>query len=170
MKGVSEVIAIILILMIVIALSALAYTWFSGIFASMTQSAGTAVTTTTNEMAMQFRIESAKWVAASTCTEITIRNTGTQNINASGGPGGQIAFFIDGTLQTGFAGGSIPLNCVNCVTGAGASCTSGAGCIILPQGAATYRPSTTTAACPAGTSMAKVSIGAGLTDSRTIVC
>lgn len=31
MKGISEVIAIILILMIVIALSALAYTWFSGI-------------------------------------------------------------------------------------------------------------------------------------------
>ena len=35
MKGVSEIIAIILILMIVIALAALAYTWFSGIYKAL---------------------------------------------------------------------------------------------------------------------------------------
>jgi flagellin-like protein len=36
MKGVNEIIAIILILMIVIALAALAYIWFSGIFRQLT--------------------------------------------------------------------------------------------------------------------------------------
>ena len=65
--------------MIVIALSALAYTWFSGIFASMTQSAGTAVTTTTSAMATQFSIDSAK--GSGTTVNIVYRNTGTQNIN-----------------------------------------------------------------------------------------
>jgi len=166
MKGVSSIIAIILILMIVIALSALAYTWFSGIFASLTSTAGTAVTTTTGEMATQFRIESAVKVGAS-YTEITIRNIGTQNINASAGTGWQIAIYIDGNQQTGFSG-SVPVNCINCVTGAGTSCTSGSGCIILPQGAATYRPTTTAPTC--GTSVVKVTIGAGVTDSRTISC
>lgn len=65
--------------MIVIALSALAYTWFSGIFASMTQSAGTAVTSTTQAMNTQFSIDSAR--GSGTTVYIAYRNTGTQNID-----------------------------------------------------------------------------------------
>lgn len=37
MKGLNEIIAIILILMIVIALACLAYTWFTGIFKMLTE-------------------------------------------------------------------------------------------------------------------------------------
>ena len=59
MKGVSAVIAIILILMIVVALAALAWTWFSGIFSSLTETAETSVTATAESMAQNFVIESA---------------------------------------------------------------------------------------------------------------
>jgi len=79
MKGVSTVIAIILILMITVALAALAYTWFTGIFASLTASATTATTTATTAMATSFVIESA-W-NVSTLVNVAIRNTGTSNIN-----------------------------------------------------------------------------------------
>ena len=76
MKGVSAVIAIILILMIVVALAALAYTWFTGIFASMTQTAGTAVTSTTGAMATQFRLESAVCDSAGGAGGDTVCDTG----------------------------------------------------------------------------------------------
>ena len=165
MKGVSSIIAIILILMIVIALAALAYTWFSGIFASLTSTAGTAVTTTTGEMTTQFRIESVKYIPASAYTEVSIRNIGTQNINASVGTSGQIAIYIDGNLQTGFSGGGI----ASCSGSYSGTCSGASySCLILPGGVCLYRPTTTTPTC--GTSTAKVTIGAGVTDSRTISC
>jgi flagellin-like protein len=79
MKGVSDVIAIILILMIVIALAALAYTWFTGVFTSLTASAGTAVTQTTTQMQSQFSIENARYSAGS--IRVDYRNTGTQTLD-----------------------------------------------------------------------------------------
>jgi flagellin-like protein len=83
MKGVSEIIAIILILMIVIALAALAYTWFSGIFATLTGTASTSITQTTTQMTYQFTLENSKCAdvgcAAGTrdCIRASIRNTGS---------------------------------------------------------------------------------------------
>jgi len=149
MKGVSEVIAIILILMIVIALSALAYTWFSGIFASMTQSAGTAVTTTTSAMATQFRIESVRYGGTvGTGTNVTIRNTGTQNINGSLVMvyiAGQVAPYqgiSTGTSNIGQYGSAVIYNVSNSTAYSGVACGS----------------------------VLTVTIGTGLTDSRTIVC
>jgi len=76
MKGVSEIIAIILILMIVVALAALAYTWFSGIFTSLTATTSNATTSTTNAMTTNFRIEVAKFLANNNVT-VTIRCLGT---------------------------------------------------------------------------------------------
>lgn len=166
MKGVSEIIAIILILMIVIALAALAYTWFSGMFSTMTGSASSAVTSTTGEMATQFTIDSAKYVASGGYTDVTIRNTGTQNINASAGAGYQVSFYIDGSIANSFSG-AIPFSCVNCVTSAGASCTSGLTCLILPGGVAEYRVATPPMPTP-GSSVVKATIGAGISNSRTI--
>jgi len=82
MKGVSTVIAIILILMITVALAALAYTWFTGIFATLTASATTATTTATTAMATSFVIESA-WntTLATNNVNVAIRNVGTSGIN-----------------------------------------------------------------------------------------
>jgi FlaG/FlaF family flagellin (archaellin) len=168
MKGIESIIAIILILMIVIALAALAYTWFSGIFASMTGTASTAVTSTTNEMATQFRIESVKYIPA-LYTEVAIRNIGTQNINASTGSTGQIAFYIDGTSQVAFSGVNTLVSCTSCSgTCTGSTLPGPIACNILPGGVAVYRPTTTAPTC--GTSIIKVTIGAGTTDTRTISC
>ena len=125
MKGVSSVIAIILILMIVIALAALAYTWFSGIFATMTQQAGTAVTTTTGAMGTRFKIEAARNISSGPLwyVNITIRNIGTVNINLS-----LLTAYVDGAnvpviysaipppypiLTPQSASGQIPINTTN---------------------------------------------------------
>jgi hypothetical protein len=69
--------------MIVIAMAALAYTWFSGIFASLTSTAGSAVTSTIGAMTTQFRIEAARNVSSGPLwyVNISIRNVGTTNIN-----------------------------------------------------------------------------------------
>lgn len=83
MKGVSEIIAIIMILMIVIALSALAYTWFSGIFSELISVAGTSLTRSSKSMATQFTIESATYNASAGTVYVSVRNTGTQGFNAT---------------------------------------------------------------------------------------
>jgi len=81
MKGVSEVIAIILILMIVIALAALAYTFFSDTMGQITGQASTSVGQTSDAMATSFMIEAAR--NTSTTVNATIRNTGSQSIDLS---------------------------------------------------------------------------------------
>jgi flagellin-like protein len=126
MKGVSSVIAIILILMIVIALAALAYTWFSGIFASLTSTAGTAVTTTTGAMATQFSIETSKGTNGAGSVTLVIRNTGTQNIDTT-----KLSAYVNdapctgtGTVNPLIPGAYLttPISLTNCLT---CTCTSG---------------------------------------------
>ncbi len=79
MKGVSSIIAIILILMIVVALAALAYTWFSGIFSSLTATTSNATTAASSAMTTNFRIEIARNVTGATCcnVSVTLRCLGT---------------------------------------------------------------------------------------------
>ena len=162
MKGVSEVIAIILILMIVIALSALAYTWFSGIFASMTASAGTAVTTTTQAMQTQFNLESAGNTSTNAIRFI-IRNTGTQPFNCSDT---KISVYIDGTkviaTRVGVTDNWCPAAC-------------GAGGCMMPGGyKAVYAVTFSVTGCTAlpGTSAntIKAFIETGLANSAYISC
>jgi len=59
MKGISAVIAVVLILMITVALAAMAYVWFTGVFETITGSAGQAATQTGQAIATQFSIASA---------------------------------------------------------------------------------------------------------------
>jgi len=142
MKGIESIIAIILILMIVIALAALAYTWFSGVFANLTGTVGTSVTTTTNAMATQFRIEAARYDSTYVGTNVTIRNTGTQNINVS-----KSSTYIGGKYET-FSG-------VTTTT-------------LTPGNVATiYKITNSSAACSA---IISVTIETGISDSRTISC
>jgi flagellin-like protein len=157
MKGIESIIAIILVLMIVIALAALAYTWFSGIFASLTSTAGSAMTSTTNEMVTQFKIEFAK--GGATYTAVTIRNIGTQNINASTS---QIAFYIDGSLVVSFLPASQPISC-------NPPCGACPNCIVYPNGVATYNM-TNPATPTCGTSTIKATLGTGVTNSQIISC
>ena len=83
MKGVSEIIAIILILMITISLAALAYTWFSGIFSEIMDAAGSLLTRSSKTMATQFKVDNALYVASDNIIYASIRNTGNQNFDAS---------------------------------------------------------------------------------------
>jgi flagellin-like protein len=156
MKGVSSVIAIILILMIVIALAALAYTWFSGIFASLTSTAGSAVQTTTGAMATQFSIEAVK--QAGTAISFVIRNTGTTNIdltntNAYTGDGTLLGDTISGTLNAGQRSAQLS---------AGSTGTPAPGCASCSGGVCYY---------PSGKIQTlRVTIGTGLENSATVTC
>jgi flagellin-like protein len=70
MRGVSEVIAIILILMITIAIAGLAYMFMSTTMSDVTSSAGSTVDTTTSSMSTSFTIESISQ------GKVYVRNTG----------------------------------------------------------------------------------------------
>jgi flagellin-like protein len=70
MRGVSEVIAIILILMITISLAGLAYMFMSTTMSDVTSSAGSSVDTTTSSMLTSFTIESMD------VAKVYVRNTG----------------------------------------------------------------------------------------------
>jgi len=115
MKGVSAIIAIILILMIVIALAALAYTWFSGMFSTLTGGAQTSIESENVAMNTLFRIEMAKNGTTGTCynVSVTIRNLGTSTINAS-----KMSFYIDDDKKTasGVSTSNIPYGNVTTFT------------------------------------------------------
>ena len=144
--------------MIVIALAALAYTWFSGIFASLTSTAGTAVTTTTGAMATQITIEAAKKSTAN-IVNIVIRNVGTQSFDSSTS---SVAVYIDNVLQTmaapTFIGCTGPTVTPGCVV---SYVTSAAVAGLCPG-----------ITCPGSTcaNVTKVTIGTGLTNTANIVC
>jgi flagellin-like protein len=76
MRGVSEVIAIILILMITISLAGLAYMFMSTTMADVTSSAGSTVDTTTSSMITSFTIESID------IAKVYVRNTGQNTITS----------------------------------------------------------------------------------------
>jgi hypothetical protein len=120
----------------------LAYTWFSGVFASLTGTAGTAVTATTNEMATQFKIEAARYDSATARTNITIRNIGTQIINAA-----QSAVYIAGAPAT--------------YTSVTVSSIGQYGTSVI------YGITNSTAVCG---NIIVVTIGTGTSDSRTVSC
>ena len=144
MKGVSAIIAIILILMIVVALAALAYTWFSSIFSSLTTTTSNATSTATTSMAMEFRIETAKFYGGS-FTNATIRNIGTVNFDV-----GKLGVYIDGTLSS--------------------YTNNTSGNYLSPGLTATINitNSTPTQACP--NKVLLITLENGLQDSRTISC
>ncbi len=76
MRGVSEVIAIILILMITISLAGLAYMFMSTTMSDVTSSAGSTVDTTTSSMLTSFIIESMD------IAKVYVRNTGQNSLTS----------------------------------------------------------------------------------------
>ena len=119
MKGVSAVIAVILILMIVVALAALAYTWFTGIFSSLTESAGESITQTTTSMSKAFALDAAS--CAGTTLQFTVRNTGSGDLQASG-----VAAYLNGRyIGLGTVSGTIPEGGVRTYVNSTSGCTTG---------------------------------------------
>jgi len=90
MKGVSTIIAVVLILMIVVSLAALTFTWFTGIIDILTNTASNASSQATCSMAMKIEIENARYFSGDSINS-TIRNTGTIDVDIS-----KLAFYIDG--------------------------------------------------------------------------
>ena len=108
MKGVSEIIAVILIVMIVVSLAALAYTWFSTIFSSLTTTTSNATTTTSSAMTTSFKIEIARNITgATTCCNIsvTLRSVGTAPLDLT-----KISAYINNMPSTIPGQSSLPTN------------------------------------------------------------
>jgi FlaG/FlaF family flagellin (archaellin) len=82
MKGVSEIITLVLIALIVVAMAGMAYMWFSGMLTTLTGDAQEKVDQSTNIMASNFRIEFANKVTDTVAT-VTILNLGSAPINVS---------------------------------------------------------------------------------------
>jgi len=82
-KGISDIIEIILVLMIVIAMVALSYTWFSGLFGDIMRTVAAAITRSATVMSIQFKVEAARFNITSGRVDAVIRNTGSQSFNAS---------------------------------------------------------------------------------------
>jgi flagellin-like protein len=94
MRGVSEVIAIILILMITISLAGLAYMFMSTTMSDTTTAASSTVSSTTNTMLKSFRVESIH------DNTVYIRNTGTADLY-------NVSVYVNDTPVGFFGSGSI---------------------------------------------------------------
>lgn len=82
MKGISAVIAVVLILMITVALAAMAYVWFTGVFETITTGAGESATKTGEIIATSYSIASAAENVDGDLL-IYVTNTGTSDIEIS---------------------------------------------------------------------------------------
>jgi len=147
MKGVSEVIAIVLILLIVIALAALAYTWFSGIFADLMRAAENALSGTSRAMSLRFEVENALYNQTQQNAYISVRNTGNQPFDAA-----KTSFYINNIVES--------FDAVNC---------PGCDCNNLAQGCVANFDllSIGWASMPSGSSV-RVTIESGLQSSKEI--
>jgi len=108
--------AVILVLMIVVAVAALAYTWSTGIFSSLTESVGISIKQTTQALGKKFVLDAA------TCSGtliFTIRNTGSVTLN-----GDLVEAYLDG-VNAGASdpGTTIAEGAIQSYTGG--SCSSG---------------------------------------------
>ena len=86
MKGITPVIAVILLLLITVSLVAFAYTWFTRVATT----AATGIENQTSKLlaTKSIRIENAK--VSGTTTKIDLRNTGDVIINS-----GELSFYIE---------------------------------------------------------------------------
>jgi len=104
MKGVSAVIAIVLILMITVALAAMSYVWFTNVFETLTESGTGAIERTGEQLQASFSIESARYLSGNS-TSVSIRNTGVTTIDLD-----DVAFYLNGLPASVTSGPSGTLN------------------------------------------------------------
>ncbi|MBS3050856.1 MAG: hypothetical protein J4400_01785 [Candidatus Aenigmarchaeota archaeon] len=97
MKGITPVIAIILLLLITISMVGFAFVWFQRVAQTATDSTDTQLQQQLSQQAQKIRIESAAGTA------VNLRNTGSQSIPASA-----VAIFVNGTATTSGNCPSVP--------------------------------------------------------------
>ena len=82
MKGITPVIAIILLLMITIAMVGFAFIWFSGIMESMTNQTGASISEEQRQMAINIQLINA-YANPGGDVLVSFRNSGSQEIKAN---------------------------------------------------------------------------------------
>ncbi len=97
MKGITPVIAVILLLLITISMIGFAFVWFTRLAQTAQESISGELNATTGAIAKKIRIDN---VAG---TSLALRNTGTQTIQPS-----EVGFFINGVAVTCSGLGAIP--------------------------------------------------------------
>jgi flagellin-like protein len=133
MKGITPVIAIILLLLITISITGFAFVWFSRI----TTDTGTAMQNQTRELmsATQQRVN-IEAISATSCT-ITVRNTGGATI-----PGNKINLYVNNLLQS------------NCIWNPTTIVANGvASCTWIPTGCSCTAGTSVKVTTPGGTDM-----------------
>ncbi|MFZ3077061.1 MAG: hypothetical protein WA139_01270 [Candidatus Aenigmatarchaeota archaeon] len=101
MKGVSTIIAVIMLLMITVALMSLFWAFSSGVFGSVTTGASAQTDASIKRAGSGFTIINARNTTL-TGIDITIRNSGTQNLDAD-----TLVAFVDDNTTTETASGQI---------------------------------------------------------------
>lgn len=113
MKGITPVIAIILLLLITISMVGFAFVWFTRVSELATQQTQAQLEEQLTQQAQKIRID------AVTSTTVTVRNSGSQII-----PTSRLTFFVAGEVRT-----CIPALSANLAIGATVTCTwSGPSC------------------------------------------
>lgn len=97
MKGITPVIAIILLLLLTISMVGFAFVWFNRITTEAASTVGNEATQQLDRQTGRVIIDAAR--GTSTANTVTVRNIGSRNIN----PYSELAVFFDGTLQTACA-------------------------------------------------------------------
>lgn len=93
MKGVTPIIAVVLLLLIVIALAGFAFVWFQTAWKTMATAAEQQMTQQQASMMKTIKIDNIE--KGATNTTIYVRHTGSLNISIS-----ELAVYIDNTLAT----------------------------------------------------------------------
>lgn len=101
MKGVSTIIAVILLLMITVALISLFWVFSTGLFSSITSNVGKQTDASITKAGSEFTIINAKNTSL-TQISVTIRNSGTQNLDAD-----TLVAFVDDNATAETASGTV---------------------------------------------------------------
>ena len=142
MKGVSEIISIILIVMIVVSLAGVTWTWYNGIVTTVTEANTNATSTATSALGTQMRIEAARYDSVKRLVNVTMRNIGTVDIDLS-----KLGTYVDGSF------------CATYTPNTGR---------LTPGDTRSIGITNTTAACK--NKVVKITLDSGFEDYRTISC
>jgi len=102
MKGVSTIIAVILLLMITVALMSMFWAFSSGLFGSVTSGANAQTDASIKRAGSELTIINAK-NSSLTNIDVAIRNSGTQNLDLN-----TLVAFVDGNTASDNATSNIP--------------------------------------------------------------
>ena len=97
MKGISELITAILMMLVVVSLAGMAYFWISGMSGTLSDSSKSAANDAGSAINTEFILESARGIDLTTVS-VMVRNTGKPDINAS-----KIGAYLDGAMLTNTA-------------------------------------------------------------------